>query len=335
MIFLPKPLDSTLLEKDILKKDKKECRRFGPCGVGEKALYLNSFYIARRYYIPIRSVRRIYKRVAMSRGGFTGKGLFASIPYLVVEYGNGREKQCNFKIESQVDDLIGFFHSRCPDIPVYSRQGQKKLDEKARLQAEKEKRKAICGAKEEIRKLDDAAAFLEKKPELYRNLESAARKKRISDRSNPAYKWAALAIVIMGAVSLIFGIHSLLNHKGFALYFVLFGLGAVFLFSGASVLPTGKNNSKYIRQQLEEAERAMEAYLAGFPGFPVPAGYAHPTVLRWMQDILAEGKAASIPQALAALKEKLRGLNSSVTVTQEEYDDIMAIKPLFLVKEYR
>ena len=44
----------------------------------------------------------------MSKGGFTGKGLFASIPYLVVEYDNGQEKQCNFKFEENVDMLLSY-----------------------------------------------------------------------------------------------------------------------------------------------------------------------------------------------------------------------------------
>ena len=35
----------------------------------------------------------------MSSGGFTGKGMFASMAYLVVEYDGGKQKQCNFKDE--------------------------------------------------------------------------------------------------------------------------------------------------------------------------------------------------------------------------------------------
>ena len=99
MFFKPHCLSRTTLSKEELVKDRKNCRKFGPCGVGEKAIYLNSFYFDRRYYIPLSNVKRIFKRVAMSKGGFTGKGLFATIPYLVVEYDNGEEKQCNFKFE--------------------------------------------------------------------------------------------------------------------------------------------------------------------------------------------------------------------------------------------
>jgi len=108
MIFKPRCISQTSLTKEELIKDKKNCRKFGPCGVGEKAIYLNSFYFDRRYYIPLSSVKRIYKRIAMSKGGFTGKGLFASIPYLVVEYDNGQEKQCNFKFEENVDMLLSY-----------------------------------------------------------------------------------------------------------------------------------------------------------------------------------------------------------------------------------
>ena len=97
MIFKPRQLGRDSIEKDELENDKKKCRRFGPCGVGEKAIYLNSFYFDRMYYIPLTSVKRAFKRVAMSKGGFTGKGMFATMPYLVVEYDDGKEKQCIFK----------------------------------------------------------------------------------------------------------------------------------------------------------------------------------------------------------------------------------------------
>lgn len=43
MIFAPARLGSVTLDNGTLAADKKGCRRFGPCGVGEKALYLNSF----------------------------------------------------------------------------------------------------------------------------------------------------------------------------------------------------------------------------------------------------------------------------------------------------
>ena len=106
MIFRPAQLGMAKLDRLELEQDKKACRKIGPCGVGKKALYLNSFYIDRRYYLPYGSISRVFKRVAMSSGGFTGKGMFASMAYLVVEYDGGKQKQCNFKDERDVDKLL-------------------------------------------------------------------------------------------------------------------------------------------------------------------------------------------------------------------------------------
>ena len=92
-MFTPVKLGNTTLPPEVLKADKKSCKRYGPCGVGEQALYLNSFFIDRRYYVALESVRRVFKRVAMSKGGFTGKGAFGSIPYLVVELDGQSAKQ--------------------------------------------------------------------------------------------------------------------------------------------------------------------------------------------------------------------------------------------------
>ena len=43
MIFKPVQLGRRRLEDGALAADKKSCKRFGPCGVGEEARYLNSF----------------------------------------------------------------------------------------------------------------------------------------------------------------------------------------------------------------------------------------------------------------------------------------------------
>ena len=42
---------TSALDAETLKEDRKNCRKIGPCGIGEKALYLNSFYFSRRYYV--------------------------------------------------------------------------------------------------------------------------------------------------------------------------------------------------------------------------------------------------------------------------------------------
>ena len=180
----PRRLGNVSIPDEELIKDRKECKKIGPCGIGKKAVYLSSFYIDRRYYIPISSVKRIFKRIAMSKGGFTGKGVFGTLSYLVVVYEDGKEKQCNFKHEEDVDRFLAYIEEEYPDIPV-------------------------------------------------------------------------------------------------------------------------------------------------------PAHYAHPIVLKRMQEIMKEGRARNIPEALQVLKKDLKALNSSVVVEKEEYDEVVAIKPMFLVMDYK
>lgn len=335
MIFKPQRLGNTSLPEDELVKDKKGCRRFGPCGVGQKALYLNSFYIDRRYYVPLEAVTRVYKRVAMSKGGFTGKGIFASIPYLVVEYEGGKEKQCNFKYEDQVDQMVACIKERCPHIPVHSAQAGARLKEKERRLLEQRPKEISKKAQENVAVLEEAAAYLEKKPELYTELSAAAKKKRVFDKTNPAYKWVALFITLMGAASLAYGVFAVATHQGFAMYFLLFGLAVIFIFSSANVLPTAKNNKRAIEQRLAEAVEAMEGYVKNRKDFPVPGRYAHPQVLYRMREILLQGRTETLPEALGILKSDLKALNADVEVEQEEFDQIMAIKPIFLVMDYQ
>mgnify|MGYP004706835351 FL=1 len=331
----PQRLGEVSLSKEELLNDKKNCRKFGPCGVGEKAVYLNSFYIDRKYYIPISSIQRIFKRIAMSKGGFTGKGVFGTLSYLVVVYENGKEKQCNFKHEEDVDRLLAYIEEEFPDIPVHSLAAEQKLAEKKRWLEEKKREKKVSEeTKVNLSKLEQAEKYLKNQSDLYMNLSLAAKKKRTYDRSNPTYKWVALAIVIMGAAAFVYGIYALMTHAGFGMYFLLFGLAAIFLFAGANVLPTSKNNRKYIENQLSGAIEQMEEYIRKYPEFPIPAHYAHPIVLQRMQEIMREERAKTIPEALQVLKNDLKALNSDVVVEKEEYDEIVAIKPMFLVMDY-
>ena len=108
----PRRLGNVSIPDEELIKDRKECKKIGPCGIGKKAVYLSSFYIDRRYYIPISSVKRIFKRIAMSKGGFTGKGVFGTLSYLVVVYEDGKEKQCNFKHEEDVDRFLAYIEGK-------------------------------------------------------------------------------------------------------------------------------------------------------------------------------------------------------------------------------
>ena len=107
----------------------------------KRALYLSSFYFDRRYYVALDSVSRVFKRVAMSKGGFSGKGMFATIPYLVVQYDGGEEKQCIFKREEQVDALLDHIRSiPSRDAGAQRARQKKKLLEKQRILEQKKAR---------------------------------------------------------------------------------------------------------------------------------------------------------------------------------------------------
>ena len=69
--------------------------------------------------------------------------------------------------------------------------------------------------------------------------------------------------------------------------------------------------------------------------FPVPGRYAHPVVLRRMARVIRQGRAEDAAGALERVKEDLKALNRSVKVSQEEYDEVVTVKPMFLVSEYR
>lgn len=338
MWLKPILLGGAAIADETLAADKKSCKKFGPCGVGQQALYLNSFYIDRRFYVPVRSVSRVFKRVAMSRGGFSGKGAFASIPYLVVEYDGGKEKQCNFKHEADVDRMLDCIAERFPSLPLHSRAAEAKLQEKEakRLKAERNRPPLTETAKATEQRLKEAESYLSRRPALCRELSDAARQKRSFLNGNHSYKWVALSILALGAAAFFWGLYLLLFAKaGFAIYFTLFGLAIIFLFSSANVRPTLLANRKRVLQRDEAAKQAVEAYISGFPDFPLPARYAHPLVLKRMRNAVACGKADTAETALACVKEELRQLNKDVTVEQEEFDEIVQIKAMFLNEAYQ
>ena len=85
----------------------------------------------------------------------------------------------------------------------------------------------------------------------------------------------------------------------------------------------------------DDSKRQMEEYVRDYPDFPVPARYAHPVVLKRMQRVIMQGRAADIEQALDVVKDDLRALNSDVQVSQKEYDEVVAIKAMFLNAGYQ
>ena len=335
MIVKPTPLGRETLDRAELVQDRKDCRRFGPCGAGKQALYLNSFYLDCRYYIPYGEIERVFKRVAMSSGGFSHRGVFASIPYLVVEYGGGKQKQCNFKYEDQVDQLLEYLSKLRPSIPRLSAEGEARHAPRERERSQRVLPELSDEAPGGGELLQKAGADLEERPDLTGELSRSAREKRAYQRSKPSYRYVALAVTAAGLAALVYGLYALARGGDTALYFLLFGLAALFMFSGANVLPTSRNNRKAVFGRAEQAQRDLEAYLQGFSKFPAPPRYAHPIVLRRMRRAVEEGRAESPEQALEVVKQDLRALNSSVEVDQEEYDEVVTVKPMFLVEDYR
>ena len=333
MLFHPAQLGLAHLDKATLEADKKACKKIGPCGVGKEALYLNSYFLDRRYYVALADVRRVFKRVAMSKGGFTGSGLFGSIPYLVVEYGDGAQKQCTFKREEDVDGLLDYLAQLLPNIPTHSVQAEQRLAQKAREEAHRYLDQLTPEAQEAREQLEKARKFLAGYPQLTDRLSAAAKAKRVNERTNPAHKWVALAIVLAGLVAAVYGIMAWRRHEDFGMYFTLLGLAVVFLFSGTQVIPTMKNNRKSVTSAWENAQASMAKVLP--ENFPLPARYAHPIVLDRMIRVLREGRAQSVPEALDVVKADLKALNADVQVTQEEYDEVVAIKSMFLVSDYQ
>ena len=338
MIFKPAQLGLARLDAHELEEDKKACRKIGPCGVGKKALYLNSFYIDRRYYLPYGSISRVFKRVAMSSGGFTGKGMFASMAYLVVEYDGGKQKQCNFKDERDVDKLLEVLAKEQPQIPLLSEAGEQALQKKEAEKAARKLPELTDEAKHSISMLKKAKEYLEEKPELAEELSAAERRKRAQLQSKPVYRYVALAIFVFGIVSAAYGLYAVTNHVGnYGIYFALFGFAAIFLFSSYNMLPTARNNNNAIMKRADKAEAAMAEYVKHYPNgaFPVPSCYAHPIVLKQMTDAIEEGRAVTVPEALDAVEKRLQALNADVQVEQEEYDEVVVIKAMFLNHDYQ
>ena len=338
MIFRPAQLGMAKLDRLELEQDKKACRKIGPCGVGKKALYLNSFYIDRRYYLPYGSISRVFKRVAMSSGGFTGKGMFASMAYLVVEYDGGKQKQCNFKDERDVDKLLEVLAKEQPQIPLLSEAGEQALQKKEAEKAARKLPELTDEAKHSVTVLRKAKEYLEEKPELAEELSAAERRKRAQLKSKPVYRYVALAIFVFGIVSAAYGLYAVTNHVGnYGIYFALFGFAAIFLFSSYNMLPTARNNNNAIMKRADKAEAAMAEYVKHYPNgaFPVPSCYAHPIVLKQMTDAIEEGRAVTVPEALDAVEARLKSLNADVQVEQEEYDEVVVIKARFLNHDYQ
>ena len=335
MLFTPRQLGNSSLPKEELIEDKKKCIKIGPCGIGDKAIYLNSFFLDRVFYVRNNDVRRVFKRVAMTKGGFSGKGMFGSMAYLVVLLSDGTEKQCNFKYEYEVDNFINKFHAMHPSIPTHSAAAEKRLEADRRKEEARYLKELSPEAEESVAKLKRAADFLNAEPTHAEELSRTAKQKRIVDNIKPSYKIFAGLIVVFSLISCAYGVYAIIEHKGLSVYFLLFGFAFMFYAMSMQVLPTGRNNSKNAQKEFNAAIKAMGAYISGYTDtFPVPAQYAHPSTLARMIRVIREGRAKTVEESYEVMKADLKAINNTVTVSQIEYDEITAIKPMFLDCNY-
>ena len=335
MILTPSPIGSRTLTPEVLKADRKLSRKFGPCGVGKEALYMGTNYIDRCFYIPWKEVKRVFKRVAMSQGAYTGRGAFGALAYLVVQFGNGKEKQSRFRHEADVDRLLAVVEKEHPAIPTHSAKAERKLADAEAREENRYLKELSPEAEDAVREISQAKVFLEQRPSLSNVLAAAAKQKRIVDNIKPGYRIAGIVMAVVSILAVIYGVWALTQHRTAATYFLLGGAALFFFALSANMLPNKWNSKKRGQADWDAALGEMREYLAEKPGFPVPAQYAHPVVLDRMIRALREGKAKSIEQSYSVMKKELKALNSSVKVSQSEHDEVVAIKPLFLVCDYQ
>ena len=176
--------------------------------------------------------------------------------------------------------------------------------------------------------------YLNDRPELVKRLSRAAGRRRSYQCASRNYRVAAVAVTLLGAASFVYGAVSLVYGGALAAHFLLFGLIALLLTVRSAVRQPRRKHSAVARADAQ-AKAQMQAYLDRYPDFPLPACYAHPIVLRRMQRVIADGRAEDAAQALQTVKADLKAMNAEVRVSQEEYDEIAVIKPLFLNESYR
>ncbi len=116
MLIAPRPLSTVTLSREDLEADKKNALRFDQCALGKRALFVGGFGFSNVYYIPLSRVRRVYKRLAVTKGFYEGK-IFGSMSYLVILYDKDKEKVFRFTHEEDLNDMLNAFRKHTA-IPV-------------------------------------------------------------------------------------------------------------------------------------------------------------------------------------------------------------------------
>ena len=334
MILAPRPAGKGTFPADVLENDVRTCQRAGSCGIGRKALYIGGKFLDRHYYLPWPEVRRVFKRVAMSEGGYSGKGIFGSMAFLVVQYGSGLEKECRFKNEALLDRMLEEIEKVHPEIPTHSAAAEKKLAEAKAAEEARYIKELSPEAENAVSLLEREKRFLESRSSLGTMLTAAAKQKRIIDNMSPSFRIGGAVLGFLGILAALYGLAGLFMRSSLALYFLIGGAAVFFLTLSTNTFPSKWNSKKTAQNDWDKALSDMKDYLAQQPSFSVPAQYAHPVVLERMIRVMREGRAEDPAEALRIVKDDLKALNSSVKVSQKEYDEVVKIKPLFLVCGY-
>lgn len=332
----PKPLGKKTLGEKELKQDRKKAKRYDQCGLGAKAIYMGSTMSPRSRYVLYSEVSHVYKRVAESTA--SGKGFLAPILYIVVRFDDGQEYQTSFRYLQDADKMMDELEANHPEISLLSPEGEVK---KAKKEAEEDaiqNRELSDSAEHEKNMLMAARRFLEKRPSLYKHLASVAKMKRRRDLVNPAYEAIAWIVLLLGFALLAGGI-AMAVHGGFSgtmiILILLFGAMLVFLMFNSKVLPNRRTTRKALQKEYESAVQDMKRSLKAEEGFPIPPAYCHPYVIDRMVRIIQEGRADNAEDALNVLKEDLKKMDSSVALSGDDYTQVVTIKPMFLVNDYR
>lgn len=333
---LPKPLGRETLPDDELKNDRKQAEKFDQWALGHKAMYLPGRFKARALYLPYSSIIRVFKRIGYSSAG-NGKGLFSPVLFMVVQYDDGKEFQSSWKYIQEADKMMDSLRELHPKISLMSPDGERKEKEKEQQEEAMRTKELPDSVRRNIKTLQEAKRTLEKRPGLYEKLVVSARLKRRRDLIRPVYEYLAVAVLIAGAASLIGGVfvYKTGGSGMTAMLMILIGLAAMFVMANSKIIPTPRSTRRYLQKQYDTALEAMVRSLKHLPEFPVPARYCHPFTCDRMIRILRQERAADIPGAMEILKKDLKEADSSVALSGDDYREVVMIKPLFLVADYR
>ena len=331
---IAKPLSQITIEEAQIKADRKKCRKYDQCGLGEKAVYMGSTIHPRNYYIPYEAITNVFKRVGASNP--EGKGFLAPVLFIVVRYDDGREQECSFRYLQDADRMLDDLEKNHPEIPLLSPEGMRKKKEKepteARIQANALTREALRSKKV----LEDARWEVHKRPALYEKLAAMAKMKRHADLMKPSVRYIAEGLLAAGVLVTLAGAIVMRSmDRSIGVVTALFGIMLVFLAVNSKGLPSKMTNRKLRDREYEEALNAMRNSLKHLPDFPIPCCYAHPYTFDRMIRILQEERAQTVEEALDVLKADLKSMDSSVALSGDDFKQVVTIKPMFTVQDYR